>query len=135
MRAQEISGEGTRVTREAMQDKEQRMASLGARFITDGMNRNEAVETSRMRSRSETALLFSAVAMVEAGTQKLLQWAADWVQPGSTVTMRSNLVVDANHAKTIFPYSLSAKIMDGWNNHNHPSNSNWYEECESARFA
>jgi hypothetical protein len=31
--------------------------------------------------------LYSSLEMVEAGLTKLLQWAADWVQPNSTVTV------------------------------------------------
>jgi len=70
-------------TREAMTDKEQRMASLGARFITEGATRNEAADTARMRHRGENALLHSSVEMVEQGLSKLLRWAAEWTQPGT----------------------------------------------------
>jgi hypothetical protein len=83
----EITGEGARVTREAMVDKEARMASLGATFITDGKVRNETATTSQIRNRSANSLLYSSLEMVEAGLTKLLQWAADWVQPNSTVTV------------------------------------------------
>lgn len=108
----EISGEGARVTREAMTDKEQRMASLGARFITEGINRNEAADTARMRHRGENALLHSSVEMVEQGLTKLLRWAAEWMQPGT-----ADLVVVKFHRDFVSMQAdpqLVAQLLKAW---------------------
>jgi len=106
----EISGTGAEVTRKAMLDKEDRMAALGAKFITDGKVRNEAAETSQIRNRSENALLFSSIEMVEAGTTKLLQWAADWVQPNSTVSVKFSRDIVSASAD---PATISA-LLKAW---------------------
>lgn len=76
----EFSGAGIAAQRLAMQDKEQRMATLGARMINEGKNRNEASDTAKMRGTSELSLVGGSVAMVEAGLARLLRVAAEWVQ-------------------------------------------------------
>ena len=74
----EFKGPGLAAQRIAMQDKEDRMATLGARMINDGMNRNEATDTARMRGRAELSLLASAVSMSESAIYKMLRMAAEW---------------------------------------------------------
>ena len=74
----EFKGPGLAAQRLAMQDKEDRMATLGARMINDGMNRNEATDTARMRGRAELSLLASAVSMSESAVYKMLRMAAEW---------------------------------------------------------
>lgn len=68
--------------RQALQDKEQRMAALGATMILSGQRRNEAAATASMRYQNDTSVLLSSINMVEAGISTLLSWASDWVQPG-----------------------------------------------------
>lgn len=75
----EFSGVGIEAMRNAMKDKEDRMASLGARMITDGKNRNEASDTAKMRGNGEMSLLTNVVNMVEAGIERALRIAAEWV--------------------------------------------------------
>lgn len=75
----EFSGAGLEAMRTAMSDKEQRMASLGARMITEGQNRNEASDTARMRGNGEMSLLTNVVNMAEAGIERALRIAAEWV--------------------------------------------------------
>ena len=74
----EFQGAGIAAQRQAMLDKEDRMAALGARMIHDGRNRNESSDTARMRGRSEMSLLTNVVNMVEAGIYKILRMAAEW---------------------------------------------------------
>lgn len=74
----EFSGVGIEAQRQAMLDKEDRMAALGARMIHEGRNRNEASDTARMRGRSELSLLTNVVNMVEAGLERALRTAAIW---------------------------------------------------------
>ena len=75
----EFSGVGIEAMRNAMKDKEDRMASLGARMITDGKNRNESSDTAKMRGNGEMSLLTNVVNMVEAGIERALRIAAEWV--------------------------------------------------------
>lgn len=74
----EFSGAGIAAQREAMQDKEARMASLGARMIHDGQNRNESADTARMRGKGEMSLLMNVVSMAEAGLTQVLRTTAEW---------------------------------------------------------
>ena len=75
----EFSGAGLEAMRLAMKDKEDRMASLGARMITDGKNRNEASDTAKMRGNGEMSLLTNVVNMVEAGIERALRIGTEWV--------------------------------------------------------
>lgn len=87
----EFTGAGIEAQRLAMQDKENRMAALGARMIHEGRNRNEAADTARMRGSSELSLVGGAVSMVEAGLARLLRIAATWVRASPTeVEVRLN---------------------------------------------
>ena len=75
----EFTGAGLEAMRTAMTDKEGRMASLGARMITEGKNRNEASDTAKMRGNGEMSLLTNVVNMVEAGIERALRIASEWV--------------------------------------------------------
>lgn len=75
----EFQGAGIEAQRKAMEDKENRMAALGARMIHEGRNRNEASDTAKMRGRSEMSLLTNVVNMAEEGIEKALRIAAEWV--------------------------------------------------------
>lgn len=82
----EFTGQGVAAIRTAMEDKKNEMASLGARMIHEGINRNESSDTARMRGRAEMSLLVSSVKMVSAALEMLLGWAAEWVgSPASSV--------------------------------------------------
>lgn len=74
----EFSGAGIEAQRQAMLDKEDRMAALGARMIQDGKNRNEASDTAKMRGKGEMSLLTNVVNMAEAGIERALRIAAEW---------------------------------------------------------
>lgn len=75
----EFQGAGIEAQRKAMEDKENRMAALGARMIHEGRARNEASDTAKMRGKSEMSLLTNVVNMAEAGIQRALKIAAEWV--------------------------------------------------------
>lgn len=75
----EFTGQGIQAQERAMEAKEQRMASLGARMINDGKNRNEASDTAKMRGNGELSLLTNIVNMAEAGIERALRIAAEWV--------------------------------------------------------
>lgn len=75
----EFTGAGLEAQSKAMSDKEDRMASLGARMINEGKTRNEASDTARMRGRGEMSLLTNVVNMGEAGIERAMRIAAEWV--------------------------------------------------------
>ncbi len=74
----EFTGKGIESQQKAMKDKEDRMAALGARMIAENANRNETVDTARLRGRGEMSLLLSVVTTIEAALIKILKLVADW---------------------------------------------------------
>lgn len=74
----EFEGSGIEAQRQAMDDKEKRMASLGARMINDSSTRQETAETARLRGRGETSLLTSTVNMVTEALNNIMKRAAEW---------------------------------------------------------
>ncbi|MEP6018219.1 MAG: DUF4055 domain-containing protein [Paracoccaceae bacterium] len=75
----EFKGAGVKAMKEIMDEKQDTMATLGARMLSTTMNRNETVDTATQRTRSELALLHGAVVSVEAGINELLKLAALWM--------------------------------------------------------
>lgn len=75
----EFGGQGIEAQRNAMQDKEERMAALGARMIKDQRSSNETAETARLRGRGETSLLTNAVNMSQQGLERAFRIATEWV--------------------------------------------------------
>lgn len=76
----EFTGAGVGAQRIAMQDKEDRMAALAARMISESRQRNETAETARLRGRSEVSLLTSSVRVVEGTLTRILRRIAEWVK-------------------------------------------------------
>jgi len=74
----EFKGAGIGAIQDAMEDKENRMAALGARMISEAKTRNESQETARMRSTSELSLLTNTVNSVEYAVVSILKMAAEW---------------------------------------------------------
>lgn len=75
----EFAGPGIQAMERAMEAKKDELASLGARMINEGRNRNEASDTARMRGKGELSLLTNVVNMAEAGIERALRIAAEWV--------------------------------------------------------
>jgi hypothetical protein len=75
----EFTGAGVAAMKDLMEEKTDAMAQLGARMLSVTMNRNEDISTATQRTRSELSLLHGAVVSVEAGLNKLLRIAAEWV--------------------------------------------------------
>jgi hypothetical protein len=75
----EFTGKGIGAQRDAMKDKEDRMAALGARMIAENANRNETVDTARLRGRGEMSLLMSVVNTLDNAVLKLLTLIATWM--------------------------------------------------------
>lgn len=75
----EFKGQGIQAMQQAMNDKKQDLAALGARMIHEGQNRNEAADTARMRGKGELSLLTNVVNMADEGIERALRIAAEWV--------------------------------------------------------
>ncbi len=76
----EFSGAGVSAMKENMDEKIAMLATLGARMLSVGINRNETIDTATQRTRSELALLHGAVVMTEAAITRQLRLAAEWMR-------------------------------------------------------
>jgi len=74
----EYTGTGVTSIRLAMEDKEKRMAVLGARLIRGEDRENMSSETTRLNAREETSVLLSGVRTVEQVFTAACQFAAGW---------------------------------------------------------
>jgi hypothetical protein len=88
----------------AMKEKSETMISLGARMLSSTVNRNETLGTATQRTRSELALLHGVVVSVEAGLNRLLRLAAEWVGDDpdeATVTLSRDFIESSMEPKMI----------------------------------
>jgi hypothetical protein len=94
----EFEGKGVGALRQAMQDKESRMAALGARMIRDLDRSNVTAEATRMQMTAETSVLVSAVGNVERGMEAALRMAAEWAgaDPDEVDVSLNHDLVDAS---------------------------------------
>lgn len=87
----EFTGKGISAQQQAMKDKEDRMAALGARMIAENANRNETVDTARLRGRGEMSLLLSVVTTIEAALLSILKLVAEWSgTPSESIIVKMN---------------------------------------------
>lgn len=109
----EFSGSGIASLKEAMLDKEARMAVLGARIIRDDAERsNITAETTRLNARADTSVLLEATDVVEMAFDHMLgEFVAPWAGAGgSTPEVR----VNRDHIETrLDPQSILA-LVQSW---------------------
>lgn len=75
----EFKGEGLGAIREAMKDKEHRMAVLGARMLADDKKTAEAFGTIELKTAGERSALASIARAASDGITRCLNWMAEWV--------------------------------------------------------
>jgi hypothetical protein len=75
----EFKGDGLKTLREAMKDKEQRMAVLGARMLADDKKTNEAFGTLELRTAGERSVLASISRSASDSLTRALNWMAEWI--------------------------------------------------------
>lgn len=100
----EFAGSGVAAMKEIMEEKSETMISLGARMLSSTVNRNETIDTATQRTRSELALLHGVVASVEAGLNRLLRLAAEWVGDDpdeASVTLSRDFIESSMEPKMI----------------------------------
>jgi len=74
----EFKGDGLKSNVEAMKDKEQRMAILGARMLVEEKRTAEASDTVSMRTAGERSLLAAVANDVSDAMTRALRWMAEW---------------------------------------------------------
>ncbi|KHQ54097.1 DUF4055 domain-containing protein [Mameliella alba] len=100
----EFTGSGVAAMKEIMEEKSETMISLGARMLSSTVNRNETIDTATQRTRSELALLHGVVVSVEAGLNRLLRLAAEWVGANpdeASVTLSRDFIESSMEPKMI----------------------------------
>jgi hypothetical protein len=75
----EFKGDGLETLRNAMKDKEQRMAVLGARMLMSDTRGSEAVGTMELRTAAERSFLASIARAASDSISKALNIMAEWV--------------------------------------------------------
>jgi hypothetical protein len=75
----EFTGQGLSTIREAMKDKEQRMAVLGARMLADEKRAAEAFGTVELKTAGERSVLASISRSASDSITRALNWMAEWV--------------------------------------------------------
>lgn len=74
----EFTGSGAGAIREAMLDKENRMAVLGARMIREQKRAAESAEKTRLDSQDETSVVMAVVRTADDAFTKVLRTMAEW---------------------------------------------------------
>jgi hypothetical protein len=75
----EFKGDGLKTLQQALKDKEQRMAVLGARMLADDKRTAEAFGTLELRTAGERSVLASISRSASDAIQRSLNWMAEWV--------------------------------------------------------
>lgn len=113
----EFTGQGLGPGREALKDKEQRMAVLGSRLLESQKAGQEAADTVRMRHAGDNATLQDIVGTVSHGLTMLLRWHAWWFSatqviddPKITVTLNTDFLVGITNIDTLSLLAQAGKI-------------------------
>jgi len=107
----EFEGKGLEQQRHAMQDKEDRMAALGARMIAESANRNETVDTARLRGRGEMSLLKSVVMISSVAMTRVMRTVADWMGlPKDEIIVKYN----DDFVETRMTHQEMASMVSAW---------------------
>lgn len=75
----EFKGDGLQTLREALKDKEQRMAILGARMLAEDKRSSEAFGTVELKSAGERSILASISRSASDAIERCLNWMCEWV--------------------------------------------------------
>jgi len=86
----EFKVDGLGTLRDAMKDKEQRMAVLGARMLVDDRRTQEAYNTAELRTANERSVLASIARSASDAIKRSLNWMAAWVGAPQNVEFSLN---------------------------------------------
>lgn len=101
----EFKGDGLKTLQQALKDKEQRMAVLGARMLADDKRTAEAFGTIELRTAGERSVLASISRSASDAIERALNWMAEWV--GAPQDAEFNLNTDFGAAR-MAPQMVSA---------------------------
>jgi hypothetical protein len=103
----EFKGDGLKTLQQALKDKEQRMAVLGARMLADDKRTAEAFGTIELRTAGERSVLASISRSASDAIERALNWMAEWV--GAPQDAEFNLNTDFGAAR-MAPQMVSALL-------------------------
>lgn len=103
----EFKGQGLGTLRDAMKDKEQRMAVLGARMLVDEKKSTEAYGTVELRTAGERSVLASIARSASDAIRRSLDWMAAWVGAPQTTEFALNTDFGATRMQ---PQMLTALV-------------------------
>lgn len=86
----EFTGQGLGSIKEAMTDKEQRMAALGAKMLYDNKKAAESTETVSIKTAGERSILASTAKDISDTMTKALQTMANWLGANGLVDYSIN---------------------------------------------
>lgn len=95
----EFSGQGLQPLFDAIKDKRDQMAAMGARFLQDEKTGVEAAETVGMRTASERSILAAVANDVSETLTQCLNWMAEWVGAPQTASIQLNTQFYASRMK------------------------------------
>lgn len=103
----EFKGDGLKTLAEAMKAKEQRMAVLGARMLSDDRRSNEAFGTIELRTAGERSVLASIARAASDAIRRSLDIMAEWVGAPADVEFVLNTDFGASR---MMPQMLTALV-------------------------
>jgi len=107
----EFQGKGLDGIKEAMKDKEFRMAVMGARMLADEKRASESLGTVEIRTAGERSILFNIASDVSDAIRKALKWMCAWVGQDAP-TVRYHLNMDYGMNK--LTHQQIAALMKSW---------------------
>lgn len=109
----EFTGQGLGALSEAMAAKQQQMAVLGARMLTDEKRSAEAQGTVESRSAGERSMLSSIARDVSDSITRCLNWMAEWVGAPQTASYTLNTDYGAHRMEPAMLRELMAAYQGG----------------------
>lgn len=111
----EFNGEGLKSLETAIANKEQNMASLGARMLETPKRVAETVDTLNFRQTGEQASLSQIAITTSRGIEKVLQWFLWWMSPADTtmIEIASQETVTIELNTQFNPTSINPQLLAG----------------------
>lgn len=104
----EFKGEGLKQLSDAVKDKEQQMAALGARMLAPEKKAAETSDTVAQKRQGETSSLAALAHSVSRGLTRVLQWMAGW----HNVSGEVNVVLNTDfNVVMLSPQAITALLQ------------------------
>ena len=86
----EFQGNGLSSLENALQEKEQRMASLGARLVEPRTQQAETAESARIRQAGQASVLAGIIGSVEVALETLFTIVSEWERVNDNIKVALN---------------------------------------------